>query len=367
MRALALALLFATFGALAADVPYLSGRVVDDAEILSPAARADLAAKLKAHEDKTTNQVVVLTVPTIGSESIEEYANQVFTQWKLGQKGKDNGVLVVVAPKDRKMRIEVGYGLEGTLTDAMAARIIRNEMTPKFKNQDYDGGIGSGVSAIVALLETGAEPAADAPASSSSSKGFMSIDEDLPPWPVRILLGAFIFGIIPAGRVHLRHHRPLHRDRRAHARRGMVPVRLPHPVLGDVPDHGRRREGRAGAPLHVPRGVPARQARPEPDGLVREGEGGVEAEGIDHARRHGHLGRIELVGRRIELVVGQLVVGRLFRRRRQLGRRRLVRVLVARASGGGRGDEEGVARSLLPLFRGRGRLVDRGAAKARVA
>ena len=102
-------------------MPYLSGRVVDDAEILSPAARERLTTALKSHEQKTTNQVVVLTVPTIGSESIEEYATRVFEQWKLGQKGKDNGVLVVVAPKDRKMRIEVGYGLEGTLTDAMAA------------------------------------------------------------------------------------------------------------------------------------------------------------------------------------------------------------------------------------------------------
>ena len=148
----------------AADVPYLSGRVVDDAEILSPAARERLSAALKAHEDKTTNQIVVLTVPTIGQESIEEYANRVFDEWKLGQKGKDNGVLVVVAPKDRKMRIEVGYGLEGTLTDALASRIIRNEMTPQFKSDDFDGGIESGVEAIVALLDGGRRSrAADAP------------------------------------------------------------------------------------------------------------------------------------------------------------------------------------------------------------
>ena len=119
----------------AADVPYLSGRVVDNAEILSPQTRDRLTEQLKAHEQKTTNQVVVLTVPTVGSDSIEEYANNVFAAWKLGQKGKDNGVLVVVAPKDRKMRIEVGYGLEGTLTDAMASRIIRNEMTPQVQER----------------------------------------------------------------------------------------------------------------------------------------------------------------------------------------------------------------------------------------
>ena len=181
----------------AADVPFLSGRVVDNAEILAPATRDRLAAALKSHEDKTTNQVVVLTVPTIAPDSIEEYANRVFTEWKLGQKGKDNGVLVVVVPKDRKMRIEVGYGLEGTLTDAGASRIIRNDMTPQFKSGNYDGGVQAGVDAILARLEGGAEPAAE-PASSGGGKvSFAGIeDPELPPWPMRILLGCFIFGII---------------------------------------------------------------------------------------------------------------------------------------------------------------------------
>jgi len=169
VKAVAVALFFAAFAAAAADVPYLSGRVVDDAEILSPAARDRLSKMLAQHEEKTTNQVVVLTLPTIGSDSVEEYASRVFNEWKLGQKGKDNGVLVVVAPKDRKMRIEVGYGLEGTLTDAMASRIIRNEMTPKFRDKDFDGGIETGVRAIVALLETGAEPAADKPSSTRAA------------------------------------------------------------------------------------------------------------------------------------------------------------------------------------------------------
>ena len=195
MKQLILSLLFVALPALATEVPYLSGRVVDDAEILSPAARDRLGKTLKQHEDRTTNQIVVLTVPTIGGDSIEEYAGRVFAEWKLGQKGKDNGVLVVVAPKDRKMRIEVGYGLEGTLTDAMASRIIRNEMTPQFKSNNFDGGIESGVTAIVALLESGTEPAADKP-TSSGSVGFNINEPDLPPWPMRILLGAFIFGII---------------------------------------------------------------------------------------------------------------------------------------------------------------------------
>ena len=147
------ALSLAAASATAVDVPYLSGRVVDDAEILSPAAREGLTATSKAHEDKTTNQVVVLTVPTFGGESVEEYANRVFSSWKLGQKGKDNGVLVLVVPNDRKMRIEVGYGLEGALPDVEASRIIRNRMAPKFKAGDFDGGVTDGVDAIVAQLE----------------------------------------------------------------------------------------------------------------------------------------------------------------------------------------------------------------------
>ena len=144
--ALLLALTFAS-AAVAAEVPYLSGRVVDDAEMLKPATRDALAGKLKAHEARTTDQIVVLTVRTIGDESIESFATSVFEQWKLGQKGKDNGVLMIVVPADHKMRIEVGYGLEGALTDAQAGRIIRNVMTPAFKAGDFDGGVTAGVDA----------------------------------------------------------------------------------------------------------------------------------------------------------------------------------------------------------------------------
>ncbi len=183
------------------DVPYLSGRVVDDAEILKPATRAAIAEKLKAHEQKTTDQIVVLTVPTTGDDSIEQYATRVFESWKLGQKGKDNGVLLVIAPKDRKLRIEVGYGLEGTLTDVLAGRIIRNVITPAFKSGDFDKGVADGVDAIIGTLEGSTDIAklADAPSTpQSSASGFpMSIDDPtLPAWPIRILLGCFVFGII---------------------------------------------------------------------------------------------------------------------------------------------------------------------------
>ena len=193
--ALLLALTFAS-AAVAAEVPYLSGRVVDDAEMLKPATRDALADKLKAHEARTTDQIVVLTVRTIGDESIESFATSVFEQWKLGQKGKDNGVLMIVVPADHKMRIEVGYGLEGALTDAQAGRIIRNVMTPAFKAGDFDGGVTAGVDAVLGVLEGTAQVPADAPASASSGSTKFFNEADLPPWPMRILLGAFIFGII---------------------------------------------------------------------------------------------------------------------------------------------------------------------------
>ncbi|HVF63625.1 MAG TPA: TPM domain-containing protein [Casimicrobiaceae bacterium] len=198
--------LFLAIAAIAADVPYLTGRVVDEAEILSSATRQKLAADLKAHEEHTTNQIAVLTVRTLEGESVEDFAVRVFETWKLGQKGKDNGVLVVIAPADRRMRIEVGYGLEGTLTDAIAARIIRERMTPQFKANNYDAGVTQGVAAIVDTLESRANFASGSqPASAGKAQSFLSFldsievgefEQDLPPWPIRILLGAFIFSII---------------------------------------------------------------------------------------------------------------------------------------------------------------------------
>ncbi|HEX8528929.1 MAG TPA: TPM domain-containing protein [Cytophagales bacterium] len=129
-------------------VPKLMGRVNDYAGILSPAAEASLERELKAHEDSTTNQIVVLTVASLEGENLEEAANRVFNAWGLGQRGKDNGVLLLVAVNDRKLRIEVGNGLEGVLTDVHCGRIIRNEITPSFKYKEYEAGIAAGVAAI---------------------------------------------------------------------------------------------------------------------------------------------------------------------------------------------------------------------------
>lgn len=181
----------------APDVPYLSGRVVDEAHILSDAARDRLTAALKAHEAATTDQVVVLTVPTTGDDSIEAYANNVFHTWRLGQKGKDNGVLVVVAPNDHKLRIEVGYGLEGTLPDGAAGEIIRTWMTPAFKAGNYDKGIEDGTAAIIAKLE-GHAPAGLTPvaAAASPARRAWTVNGAPMDWSMRILFGLFIFGML---------------------------------------------------------------------------------------------------------------------------------------------------------------------------
>ncbi len=184
--------------AAASNVPYLTGRVTDNAEILSPSMRASLTERLRAHEGRTGNQIAVLTVPSLEGESIEEYADAVFKEWKLGQKGKDNGILVVVAPHDRRMRIEVGYGLEGTVPDSLAGSIIRNARTPRFKSNDFDGGIDAGVSAVLLVLESGKAPDfGDAAGGGKTKDSFFSgIDAPDLPLSERILFGAFIFGII---------------------------------------------------------------------------------------------------------------------------------------------------------------------------
>jgi uncharacterized protein len=185
----------------AAEVPFLTGRVVDEARVLGTQSRERIEAMLRAHEERTTNQVAVLTVPTLGGETIEAFAEKVFRTWGLGQRGKDNGVLVVIATADRRMRIEVGYGLEGTLTDSMAGSIIRNAMAPRFKAADYPGGTEAGVVAILGALggDAAAIPADAPPAASpdsSAGRGPSGLQAADMPWYQRILLGAFIFGII---------------------------------------------------------------------------------------------------------------------------------------------------------------------------
>ncbi|SPP64654.1 TPM domain-containing protein [Nitrospira lenta] len=135
------------------DVPPLTGRVMDLAHALSASDVDRLTADLQAHETSSGNQVVVLTLPSLEGEPLEPFAHRVATTWKLGQKGTDNGALLLVALKERRVRIEVGYGLEGTLTDAKSAQIIRNEIVPRFRSGDLPGGIVAGVAAILKTIE----------------------------------------------------------------------------------------------------------------------------------------------------------------------------------------------------------------------
>jgi uncharacterized protein len=143
------------FGAaVAANFPALTGRVVDDAHILSPVTIADIERKLADLEQKSGIQLVVATVPSLEGQEIEPYANELFRTWKLGEAKKNNGVLLLIAPKERKVRIEVGYGLEGTLTDAVSSLIIANAIAPRFKAGDFDGGVTRGVDDIITALTT---------------------------------------------------------------------------------------------------------------------------------------------------------------------------------------------------------------------
>ena len=143
--------------AFAFDFPALTGRVVDDAGVIPAATRQNLDAKLKELEDKSGIQLVVATVKSLQGSDIETFANQLFRAWKLGEAKKNNGVLLLVAPTEHKVRIEVGYGLEGTLTDALASVIIASAIVPRFKTGDYAGGIERGVDGIISVLTTDAE------------------------------------------------------------------------------------------------------------------------------------------------------------------------------------------------------------------
>lgn len=197
---LSLAFLLWAFGAAAQQaVPTLTGRVVDEADILSPNTERTLTTLLTEHEQETSNQVAVLTIPSLEGEPIEAYSIRVAEAWGLGTEERDNGVLLTVAVDDRRMRIEVGYGLEGVLPDAIASRIIRHELRPHFRKGDFDAGVLAGVQAILGSIEGTYEP----PARSSSS-------EEAPPLLMRLLFALMfiampLFFLVPtymlAGRV----------------------------------------------------------------------------------------------------------------------------------------------------------------------
>ncbi len=155
MRRLALALVFVICGAAQAAAPSfppLTGRVVDQANILPDATERELSAKLEAHERATGHQLVVATVASLDGRDIAEYGVELGRAWGIGQKEKDTGAILLVAPNDREVRIEVGYGLEGILTDARSRGIIENSILPSFRAGQMDTGVVAGVEAILGAL-----------------------------------------------------------------------------------------------------------------------------------------------------------------------------------------------------------------------
>ena len=140
--------------AIAAELkfPALTGPVVDDAGILSASTISELDEMLAQHERTTSEQVVVVTLASLQGHSIEDYGYQLGRAWGIGQKGKNNGAILIVAPHERKVRIEVGYGLEGTLTDATSRVIIESKILPQFRSGDFNAGVLAGTAAILRAL-----------------------------------------------------------------------------------------------------------------------------------------------------------------------------------------------------------------------
>ena len=161
--------------------PITDSHVIDDAHILSDGTRQSLDVILKQDMDTSGNQILVLTIPSLEGRDIEGYANDAYNHYNLGQKGSDNGVLLVIANKERRIRIEVGYGLEGVLPDALCGRIIDNEITPNFKEGNFDAGVTNGVHAILQAIK-GTYRA------TSSGDGF--------PWWIPFLLVFGAMGVI---------------------------------------------------------------------------------------------------------------------------------------------------------------------------
>jgi uncharacterized protein len=137
---------------MALEVPVLSGRVNDYGAMISAPAKAEIEARLQQFETAESTQIVILTVPSLKGDPIEDFSIRVAEAWKIGHKGSDNGVLLIVSRDDHKVRIEVGYGLEGRLTDLLSGRIVNDEIVPSFKAGQFDAGFTRGVDAIIAAV-----------------------------------------------------------------------------------------------------------------------------------------------------------------------------------------------------------------------
>jgi uncharacterized protein len=189
-------LLWAT-SAVAQTLPKPAGRVTDLANIIDAATESELDRRLDELEQKTSSEVAVVTVTSLDGVPIEDYAVRMFKEWGIGQARSDNGVLVLVAPSEREMRIEVGYGLEGILPDGLAGQIIRENFTPRFREDDYNGGIRDGVARVVDVVEKQQVLSAEELAKFNEGSG-----GDFPEWALIPFFGLFVtigFGMVGIG------------------------------------------------------------------------------------------------------------------------------------------------------------------------
>lgn len=185
-------LTYSICGIHALTLPTSQNFVTDSAHMLRQDTIAGLEQTLRVFSASTTNEIAVVTVPRLDGETIEQASESLFRTWGIGKKGKDNGVLLLIAQEDRAVRIEVGYGLEGVLTDARSHAIVTQSILPLFKNGDYDGGVVSGVNGIISTLNAEVE---------SSSGGESITEQNVPPYIVIVVIIvalvvlSFFFGV----------------------------------------------------------------------------------------------------------------------------------------------------------------------------
>lgn len=180
--------------------PALTGRVVDQANLLDPATEQALTEKLAALETKSSDQLVVVTVNSLQGYEIEDYGYQLGRAWGIGQKQTNNGALLIIAPNEKKVRVEVGYGLEPILTDAFSTSVIQNDILPSFRSGDYQTGITKGVDAIIGQLSL--DPAEAQARAAAIAEEQAKVDVPVGPiiFVVLIFLFIFINGVRAAGR-----------------------------------------------------------------------------------------------------------------------------------------------------------------------
>jgi uncharacterized protein len=174
--------------AVAQTLPKPAGRVTDLANVIDAGTEAELNGRLDQLERQTSSEIAVVTVPSLDGVPVDDYAVRLFKEWGIGQARQDNGVLVLVAPNEREMRIEVGYGLEGILPDGLAGEIIRDQFIPRFREDDYNGGIRDGVARVVDVVEKQQVLTAEELARFNDQSGA----DDVPAWIIIPFLGVFV-------------------------------------------------------------------------------------------------------------------------------------------------------------------------------